>query len=61
MNPYHNRLDMKLHSDDYSCPLCGSLNPRTKQAEYCSFDCPTLRSRMSRGEDVTKPVPPPES
>lgn len=57
---FHDRLDQKLQSDDYSCRFCGSWNPSTGKAEYCNYNCPTLAARMSRGEDVTVPVPPPQ-
>ena len=58
MNPFHDRLDLKLHVEHYTEPLCGSLNLATHQAEYCAFDCPVLRERMARGEDVTVPLNP---
>ena len=52
----HDRLDKKLNVEQYTDAPCGSLNLQTGQAEYCGFDCPTLKARMVAGEDAGKPV-----
>jgi hypothetical protein len=58
----HDRLDKKLTVEQYTDAPCGSLNLQTSQAEYCGFDCPTLKARMTAGDDPGKPInqwPPP--
>lgn len=47
----HDRLDKKLDTRHYTHFSCGSLNVLTGQAEYCGYDCPTLKARMASGED----------
>jgi hypothetical protein len=42
-NPHHDRLDLKLHTLEYTGPLCGSANLKTGKKEYCDFDCPVLK------------------
>ena len=59
---HHDRLDLKLHVEAYTDFPCGSLNLQKHEAEYCSFGCPTLKQRMSAGEDPSVPInswPPP--
>lgn len=59
----HDRLDKQLHAEHYTDTPCGSLNLKTMQAEYCGFDCPRLKARMTSGDDPAKPVntwPPPD-
>ncbi len=47
----HDRLDKILPTLHYTGTACGSLNLSTGQAEYCGYDCPTLRHRMMNGDD----------
>ena len=57
---HHDRLDVKLHTLQHTRPECGSLNLWTGQAEYCGYDCPTLKARMQAGEDPGVPTNPTE-
>lgn len=48
---YHDRLDLKLHVDDYSDQPCGSLSPKTGKPMYCSHECPTLRDSIVKSSE----------
>lgn len=50
-NPYHDRLDLKMKSVEYSDKPCGSINVATGKPEFCDFECPTLHGKQ--------PMPPP--
>lgn len=52
----HDRLDLRLHTEAFTGATCGFLNLRTGQAEYCGYDCPTLKTRMLAGEDPGVPT-----
>lgn len=52
----HNRLDLKLITNEFSGAECGSANLRTREAEYCGYACPTLKARMEKGEDPSVPT-----
>lgn len=49
-NPAHDRLDRKVHTLDFTGPLCGSVNARTGLPEYCDFECPTLHGKQEHPE-----------
>lgn len=49
-NPKHDRLDLKLTSEEYTDAKCGSFNLKTKKPEYCDFDCPTLAADKAAGK-----------
>jgi len=57
----HDRLDKKMHVRQYTDAACGSMNLETRQAEYCGYDCPTLKARMMAGEDPGVAVNPVDS
>lgn len=44
-NPHHDRLDLKLHTDHYTAPECGSIDLSTGKPTYCDFDCPMIALR----------------
>lgn len=50
----HDRLDLKQHSEEFTSPLCGSLNRVTGVADYCSFDCPVLREVILAGKSASE-------
>lgn len=41
---YHDRLDLKLGSENYTDAKCGSLHLGTGQKTYCCHQCPTLKA-----------------
>lgn len=43
---FHDRLDLKLNTLQYTEATCGSLNLQTGSAEYCDFECPTLKANL---------------
>lgn len=54
---HHDRLDTLLSVLEFTDAPCGSLNLRTGQAEYCGFNCPTLKQRMlTDGDDPGRPL-----
>ena len=56
MSKFHDRLDLKLRSDAYTAPFCGSLNLDTGKAEYCEYSCQRLRERLASGDDPDAPL-----
>lgn len=48
---FHNRLDLKLTSEQYTAPNCGSLNLETGEPEYCNFNCPVLKGTEQQKVD----------
>jgi hypothetical protein len=48
--PIHDRLDLRQTSLEYSDVKCGSINQLTGKPDYCCFNCPTLREKLSKGE-----------
>jgi hypothetical protein len=52
----HDRLDLKLSSEEFTAAACGSRNARTGKAEYCGYQCPTLKVRIDAGENPDEPV-----
>lgn len=52
----HDRLDKRLLTEAFTGATCGFLNLTTGQAEYCGYDCPTLKARMTAGDDPATPL-----
>ena len=49
---FHDRLDLKQSSSEYSDVQCGSINQVTQKPDYCCFNCPTLKEKILKGEDA---------
>jgi hypothetical protein len=47
---FHNRLDLKLSTNDYTAPECGAINLSTGKPEFCDFECPALMDASLRPE-----------
>lgn len=65
---FHNRLDLKLSTMEYSSAECGSLNLETGRKEFCDVDCPNAKGiaievidkvshQSGKAEDVTRHAP----
>jgi hypothetical protein len=49
-NPHHDRLDMKLHTKNYTAPECGSIDLSTGKPTFCDFECPVLHGQQPMPE-----------
>lgn len=45
--PAHDRLDLVRQGVEFTAPACGSTHRLNNKPDYCCFECPTLKVKLS--------------